>query len=219
MTLKPYILQRFATWGHAWENASVGSGYQQTRPCRRRASGGLIGVGRGGLASPRGGGDTDLVFGMLCEEWGLIIAVLAVLCIITLAVFAVRLPGGEVQLLYHRCLRRGRTAGLPDLPERLRRGGYSAAHRRDLPLRLQRRVGHAGVLGLMAFLKATDTRQNASFAIRLPSRREERRQTKRHSARWKRRRRTMRKIEKRAAMCLLLAAAPCWGWCSSASAS
>ena len=26
--------------------------------------------------------------------------------------------------------------------------------------------------GLLAFLKATDTRQNASFAIRLPSRRE-----------------------------------------------
>ena len=29
--------------------------------------------------------------------------------------------------------------------------------------------------GLLAFLKATDTRQNASFAIRLPSRREDRR--------------------------------------------
>ena len=28
--------------------------------------------------------------------------------------------------------------------------------------------------GLLAYLKATDTRQNASFAIRLPSRKEER---------------------------------------------
>ena len=37
-----------------------------------------------------GAGDTDLVFGMLCEEWGLIIALLAVLSILTLAVFAVR---------------------------------------------------------------------------------------------------------------------------------
>ena len=34
--------------------------------------------------------DTDLVFGMLCEEWGLLIAVLAVLAILTLAVFAAR---------------------------------------------------------------------------------------------------------------------------------
>ena len=25
LSLKPYILQRFATWGHAWQNASVGS--------------------------------------------------------------------------------------------------------------------------------------------------------------------------------------------------
>ena len=34
--------------------------------------------------------DTDLVFGMLCEEWGLLIALLAVWSIITLALFAVR---------------------------------------------------------------------------------------------------------------------------------
>ena len=30
VTIKPYILQRFATWGHAWSDAS-GGGYQQTR--------------------------------------------------------------------------------------------------------------------------------------------------------------------------------------------
>ena len=34
--------------------------------------------------------DTDRVFGVLIEEWGLIIAVLAVLSIVTLSVFAVR---------------------------------------------------------------------------------------------------------------------------------
>ena len=61
--------------------------------------------------------------------------------------------------------------------------------------------------GLLAFLKATDTRQNASFAIRLPSRREDRR-----GRRWPPNpptngRRTMKKIEKRALLCLLLAAA------------
>ena len=44
---KPYILQRFATWGHAWQNASVGSGYQQTRTMSAAASGGLVGVGPG----------------------------------------------------------------------------------------------------------------------------------------------------------------------------
>ena len=48
-----------------------------------------MGAGRGWLHRV-GAADTDLVFGMLCEEWGLLVAVLAVLCICTLAVFAVR---------------------------------------------------------------------------------------------------------------------------------
>ena len=39
---KPYILSRFAAWGHAWEAAS-GSGYQQTRTMSAAASGGLFG--------------------------------------------------------------------------------------------------------------------------------------------------------------------------------
>ncbi len=55
------------------------------------ASGGLMGMvpGEGWLHNVPAA-DTDLVFGMLCEEWGLIIAVLAVLSIVTLAVFAAR---------------------------------------------------------------------------------------------------------------------------------
>ena len=55
------------------------------------ASGGLIGVGPGeGWLHRVPAADTDLVFGMLCEEWGLLIAVLAVLSILTLTVFAAR---------------------------------------------------------------------------------------------------------------------------------
>ena len=71
---KPYILSRFAAWGHAWEAAS-GSGYQQTRTMSAAASGGLFGMGAGnGWLERIPAGDTDLVFGMLCEEWGLVIA-------------------------------------------------------------------------------------------------------------------------------------------------
>ena len=44
VTVKPYILRRFAAWGHAWEQASDG-GFQQTRTMSAAASGGLIGVG------------------------------------------------------------------------------------------------------------------------------------------------------------------------------
>ena len=90
VTIKPYILRRFAAWGHVWEQASDG-GFQQTRTMSAAASGGLIGVGPGeGWLHRVSAADTDLVFGMLCEEWGLIIALLAVGSVITLAVFAVR---------------------------------------------------------------------------------------------------------------------------------
>ena len=43
---KPYILSRFASWGHAWEAAST-TGYQQTRTMSAAASGGLLGMGAG----------------------------------------------------------------------------------------------------------------------------------------------------------------------------
>ena len=65
VTIKPYILQRFATWGHAWSDAS-GGGYQQTRAMSAAASGGLVGVGAGkGWLHRVPAADTDLVFGML----------------------------------------------------------------------------------------------------------------------------------------------------------
>ena len=87
---KPYILSRFSSWGHAWEAAST-TGYQQTRTMSAAASGGLVGMGAGnGWLHRIPAADTDLVFGMLCEEWGLLIGLLAVASIITLAFFAVR---------------------------------------------------------------------------------------------------------------------------------
>ncbi|MCI5721952.1 MAG: FtsW/RodA/SpoVE family cell cycle protein, partial [Firmicutes bacterium] len=90
LKFKSYIADRFAAWGHVWEFADS-TGYQQTRTMSAAASGGLVGVGAGGgwLKSVPAS-ETDLVFGLLSEEWGLIIAVLAVLAIVTLSVFAVR---------------------------------------------------------------------------------------------------------------------------------
>ena len=177
MTLKPYILQRFATWGHAWENASVGSGYQQTRAMSAAASGGLVGVGAGkGWLHRVPAADTDLVFGMLAEEWGLVIAALAVLSIVTLAVFAVRACragrssfytiaacGAGGLLVFQTCLN---VFGAVDI---LPLTGVT------FPFVSNGGSAMLACWGLLAFLKATDTRQNASFAIRLPSRREERR--------------------------------------------
>ena len=89
VSFMPYIASRFAAWGHVWEYANT-SGYQQTRTMIAAASGGLLGVGGGnGYLVNIAAADTDLVFGMLCEEWGLLIALTAVLNIVFFAVYSV----------------------------------------------------------------------------------------------------------------------------------
>ncbi|NLA52509.1 MAG: FtsW/RodA/SpoVE family cell cycle protein, partial [Alcaligenaceae bacterium] len=85
----PYIASRFATWRNIWKYANT-TGFQQTRTLIAAASGGLLGVGSGnGFLASIAAADTDLVFGILCEEWGLLIAFIVVLIIVFLAVYAV----------------------------------------------------------------------------------------------------------------------------------
>lgn len=85
----PYIAARFDAWGKVWQFADS-SGYQQTRTMIAAASGGLFGVGGGnGYLVNVAAADTDLVFGMLCEEWGLLVALTAVLIIVFFAIYAV----------------------------------------------------------------------------------------------------------------------------------
>lgn len=91
LKFKPYIASRFDAWGHVWEPEFMDDlGYQQTRTMSFGAGGGLLGLGAGnGSLKYVGASNTDLVFGFVMEEWGFIIAVLLVLCIATLSVFAV----------------------------------------------------------------------------------------------------------------------------------
>ena len=164
---KPYILSRFASWGHAWEAAST-TGYQQTRTMSAAASGGLLGMGAGeGWLHNVAAADTDLVFGMLCEEWGLVIALLAVGSIVVLALFTVRAcrvgrssfytiaacAAGSL-LVFQTCLN---VLGSVDL---LPLTGVT------FPFVSNGGSAMMSAWGLLAFLKATDTRENASFAIR-----------------------------------------------------
>ena len=163
---RPYILSRFAVWGHAWENAS-GAGYQQTRTMSAAASGGLLGMGPGeGWLQRVAAADTDLVFGMLCEEWGLLIALLAVGSVMTLAFFTVRAcragrssfytiaacAAGSL-LVFQTCLN---VFGSVDI---LPLTGVT------FPFVSNGGSAMMSAWGLLAFLKATDTRANASFAI------------------------------------------------------
>ena len=90
VSIRPYIARRFATWGHVWEDV-YGAGYQQTRALGAAAGGGLFGKGAGGgWLTEIVAADTDMVFAVICEEQGLVIALCMVLAVLTLSFFAVR---------------------------------------------------------------------------------------------------------------------------------
>ena len=90
ISARPYVAQRFATWGHAWEDI-YDTGYQQVRAMSAAAAGGLFGKGAGnGWLQSIVAANTDMVFGIVSEELGLLIALAAILAILALAVFAVR---------------------------------------------------------------------------------------------------------------------------------
>lgn len=171
LRFKPYIASRFSVWGHAWQNAT-GSGYQQVRTMSAAASGGLIGVGAGnGWLHNIAAANTDLVFGMLCEEWGLIIALLAVASIVTLSIFAYRVTKTGRSAFYT-------TAACAATSLLVFQTILNVFGSVDLlPLTGVTfpfiSCGGSSMIsswGLLAFLKAADTRQNASFAVRsLPS--------------------------------------------------
>ncbi len=85
----PHVAARFAAYRHVWDDV-YGKGYQQTRVLIYAVSGGLfgLGVGQGALRNVYAA-TTDLVFGMVCEEMGILIAFLIVLMFAFLAVYAV----------------------------------------------------------------------------------------------------------------------------------
>jgi cell division protein FtsW (lipid II flippase) len=83
--LFPHIAQRFGAWMHVWEVAGS-DGYQQTRTMIAAANGGLFGVGAGsGGLYKIFAADTDMVFGMVCEELGLLVGLSAIACFVILA--------------------------------------------------------------------------------------------------------------------------------------
>ena len=87
---KPYVAQRFAVYRHVWENYDT-SGYQQVRTLIYSVSGGLKGLGVGnGRLRYVAASTTDLVFGMVCEEFGMIVAFAIVISFAIITVYAIR---------------------------------------------------------------------------------------------------------------------------------
>ena len=166
LQFRPYIFRRFASWGHAWEAAST-TGYQQTRAMSAAASGGLVGVGPGeGWLERVAAADTDLVFGMLCEEWGLLVALTAVLAILVLAVFAARACRmGRAAFPTIAACAAGSLLVVQTALNVL--GAMDLLPLTGVTFPFVSNGGSAMIAswGLLAFLKAADTREQASFAI------------------------------------------------------
>ena len=170
LKVPPHALDRFDNWRHIWEDPD-GNGWQQTSGLIAMASGGLLGLGPGcgWLGNTKVfSRDADIVIATLCEEWGLIMVTLMILSIVSLAFFAIR------------CSSVGRSSFYTI--------GSCAAASILLLQAILNALGTVDVLpftgvtfpflsnggssmictwGLLAFVKAGDTRQNASFAVRI----------------------------------------------------
>ncbi len=167
LSIAPHALQRFSSWRHIWEDP-YGAGYQQTRALMCIASGGLFGLGIDkGWMENLFAADSDMVFATLAEEWGMIMPILLVLGIVALGLFAMRCSGVSRSSFYTigSC-----TAAVILIVQT----AFNVLGTLDvLPLTgvTFPFVSNGGssmicAWGLLAFIKAADTRKQASFAVR-----------------------------------------------------
>lgn len=174
LKMAPHAMKRFAAWRHIWEDP-LGSGYQQTRALMCIASGGLFGLGIGaGKMKHIFAADSDMVFATVSEEWGLIMAVLLVLCIVVIGLFALRSAIAARSSFY--IIGACTAAGILLVQTILNvLGTVDALPLTGITFPFLSNGGSSMICvwGLLAFIKAADTRQNASFAVGL---RKERRQ-------------------------------------------
>ena len=168
LKIAPHALRRFSSWRHIWEMPLDG-GYQQTRALMCMASGGLLGIGAGnGWMRNVFAADSDVAVATLCEEWGLIMLVMVVLTVIAMAVFCVRSAAVGRSSFYTigAC-----TAASIMLMQVILNalGTVDVLPLTGVTFPFLSNGGSSMICswGLLAFIKAADTRQNASFAVRL----------------------------------------------------
>lgn len=167
ITVKPYIAQRFASWGHVWEDV-YDKGFQQTRAMSAAASGGLFGKGAGGgWIKDIFAANTDMVFALICEELGLIIAVCMVLAVLTLAFFAVRSVANGRSAYYSIAACAVVSIMLTQLALNVF-GSLDILPFTGVTFPFVSRGGSSllSCWMMMAFLKCADNRRDASFAVR-----------------------------------------------------
>ena len=167
----PHVASRFAGYGHIWED-SFDKGYQQTCSLMCIAAGGLFGLGLGNgwmqYMAGEGAADTDLVFAYVSEEWGLLMAVMMIFALAMLGLFVVRSAKVARSSFYTI----GASAAMSILIMQAILNFFGTVDFLPLTGVTFPFVSNGGsslmsCWGLLAFIKACDTRQNASFAVKL----------------------------------------------------
>lgn len=168
LRIAPHALRRFSSWRHIWE-VPLDGGYQQTRALMCMVSGGLFGLGAGkGWMRNVFAADSDVVIATICEEWGLIMVVFLLAAIIGLALFTIRSASVGRSSFYTigSC-----TAATVMLVQVILNalGTVDVLPLTGVTFPFLSNGGSSMICawGLLAFIKAADTRQNASFAVRL----------------------------------------------------
>jgi len=183
LTFIPHITRRFATWGHVWDYIFTkcicpvrpclycGS-VQQASAMTAVGNGGLFGVGAGnGWFHQVFAGDSDLVFAMVSEELGLIVAFAAMCAILLFAVFSVRSAGAVRSSFY--VIAACATSAILVFQMLLNvLGSMDILPFTGVTFPFVSKGGTSLVAcwGMLAFFKAADTRQNASFVVKTPKR-------------------------------------------------
>lgn len=166
LKIAPHAMRRLTAWRHIWEDP-LDAGFQQTRALMCIASGGLFGLGVGqGKMKQVFAADSDMVFATISEEWGLVMAVMLVFCIVLMSLFALRsaITGRSSFYVIGAC-----TAAAILLVQTIFNvlGTVDALPLTGVTVPFLSNGGSSmmAVWGLLAFIKAADTRQDASFAV------------------------------------------------------
>jgi cell division protein FtsW (lipid II flippase) len=170
ITFKPHVAARFATWGHIWQQAGD-AGFQQTRTLMASAGGGLFGVGAGnGWLKNIFAADTDMAFGVVSEELGLLVAVIAIFALLILAFYVARASATARSAFYVT----GASAAVSIMIFQMILNVFGSVDILPFtgvtfPFISKGGSSLVACWGLLAFVKAVDTRKNASFVVRTPT--------------------------------------------------
>ena len=167
LNIAPHALRRFASWRHIWEDP-LGAGYQQTRALMCIASGGLFGMGIGrGWMKNLFAADSDMVFATLAEEWGILVPLLLILGVLALALFTVRSSAVSRSSFYTIGACTAATILVVQMMFNVL-GTLDVLPLTGVTFPFVSNGGSSMICawGMLAFVKAADTRQSASFAVR-----------------------------------------------------